>query len=38
MARFVAVGAKAWQCVVLGPAVEREHAQTFLRSFRLVRA
>jgi hypothetical protein len=38
VARFVAVGAKAWQCVVLGPAVPPEHAQTYLRSFRLVRA
>jgi hypothetical protein len=38
MARFVALGSSAWQCVVLGPAVEREQAQTFLRSFRLVRA
>jgi hypothetical protein len=38
MARFVASGQKAWQCVVLGPRVEREQAQTFLRSFRLVRA
>jgi hypothetical protein len=37
MARFVALGARAWQCVVLGPAVEREQADTFLRSFRLVR-
>jgi hypothetical protein len=38
MARFVADGRKAWQCVVLGTRVEREPAETFLRSFRLVRA
>jgi hypothetical protein len=38
MARFVAVGPKAWQCVVLGSRIEREPAQTFLGSFRLVQA
>lgn len=37
IARFVAAGSKAWQAVVLGPRVEREPAETFLQSFRLVR-
>jgi hypothetical protein len=37
-ARFVALGPKAWQCVVLGRRVEREPAATFLQSMRLVRA
>jgi hypothetical protein len=38
IARFVASGSTAWQCVVLGTHVEREPADTFLQSFRLVRA
>jgi hypothetical protein len=38
IARFVAAGPKAWQCVVLGTHVEREPAATFLQSFKLVRA
>jgi hypothetical protein len=38
IARFVAVGPRAWQCVVLGTRVEREPAVTFLQSFKLVRS
>jgi len=38
MAGFAAQGARAWQWMVIGPAPEREHAATFLDSFRLVAA
>lgn len=35
-AGFVAVGNRAWQWVVMGPAVDREQADIFLDSFRLI--
>jgi hypothetical protein len=38
LAGFVAHGARAYQWVVLGPAVDREQARTFLDSFRLLAA
>lgn len=37
IARFVAIGAQAWQAVVLGERVDREHAALFLESLKLVR-
>lgn len=37
LARFVGVGARAWQAVVLGPRPDREQAALFLDSFRLRR-
>lgn len=37
IARFVGLGAQAWQAVVLGPSPEREHAAIFLESLRLMR-
>jgi hypothetical protein len=37
LARFVAVDARAWQVVVLGPDTHREQAEQFLESVRLIR-
>jgi hypothetical protein len=37
IARFVAVGAQAWQAVVLGPRPDREQATLFLESLKLIR-
>lgn len=37
-AGFVAQADRAWQWVVIGPAVDREQAAVFLDSFRLIRA
>jgi len=37
IARFVGVGASAWQAVVLGTDPDREQATTFLESLKLVR-
>ena len=38
MAGFAAHGPRAWQWMVIGPAPDRDHAKTFLDSFRLVAA
>ncbi len=38
LAGFAARGARAYQWVVLGPGIDREQAQVFLDSFRLVEA
>jgi hypothetical protein len=37
LARFVTHERQAWQCVVLGPQVDREQAAVFLDSFRVLR-
>ena len=37
LARFVSVDARAWQVVVLGPDTDREQAEQFLESVRLIR-
>ena len=37
IARFVGLGAQAWQAVVVGEHVDREHAALFLESLKLVR-
>jgi hypothetical protein len=37
IARFVGLGAQAWQAVVLGPSPGREEAAQFLESLKLVR-
>ena len=37
LAGFAADGRRAWQWVVVGPAVDREQAQTFLEGFRVIR-
>ncbi len=37
LARFVTHERRAWQCVVLGPQVDREQAAVFLDSFRVLR-
>ncbi|MCA3181886.1 MAG: hypothetical protein ACK50I_04410 [Burkholderiales bacterium] len=37
IARFVGVGGRVWQAVVLGPAPDREQAALFLGSLKLVR-
>jgi hypothetical protein len=37
VARFAGTGAGAWQAVVLGTGPDRDHAQTFLESLKLVR-
>ena len=37
LARFVTHQGHAWQCVVLGPQVDREQAAVFLESFRVLR-
>jgi hypothetical protein len=37
LARFVGLGAQAWQAVVLGPSPEREQAALFLESLKVVR-
>jgi hypothetical protein len=37
IARFVGLGAQAWQAVVLGPSPDREQAALFLESLKLVR-
>lgn len=37
LARFVGLGAQAWQAVVLGEAPDREQAATFLESLKLLR-
>jgi hypothetical protein len=37
VARFAGAGAGAWQAVVLGTGPDRDHAQTFLESLKLVR-
>jgi hypothetical protein len=37
VARFVGVGGRIWQAVVLGPAPDREQAALFLGSLKLVR-
>lgn len=36
LAGFAAHGSRAWQWMVIGPQPDREHAATFLDSFRLV--
>ena len=36
-ARFVGLGAQAWQAVVLGPSPEREQVALFLESLKIVR-
>jgi hypothetical protein len=36
-AGFAAEGRRAWQWVVIGPALDREQAQTFLDGFRVMR-
>jgi hypothetical protein len=36
LARFVGLGAQAWQAVVLGPSPEREQAALFLESLKVV--
>ena len=37
LARFVGIGAQAWQAVVLGAGVDREAAALFLESLKLIR-
>ncbi len=37
IARFVGLGAQAWQAVVLGPSPDREQAALFLESLKIVR-